>query len=72
MGGVAIEWYYALEREYSMLPWSCFREFINLLFRPLIRSNPLSELKELHRTSMMEDYQRQFLALLRHCEGLST
>jgi hypothetical protein len=54
MDGVAAEWYYALEREYDMLSWACFAEFINLRFGPPIISNPLSELKELHHTGMVE------------------
>jgi hypothetical protein len=70
MDGIAAEWYYALEREYVLLSWACFTEFVNLRFGPLIRSNPLGELKELHRTSTVEEYQRQFLTLLCHYEGL--
>jgi hypothetical protein len=49
----------------------CFTEFVNLRFGPPIRSNLLRELKELHRTSTVEEYQRQFLTLLCRCEGLS-
>jgi hypothetical protein len=47
MDGVAAEWYYALEREYGMVPWNRFTEFVNLRFGPPLRSNPLGELKEL-------------------------
>jgi hypothetical protein len=71
MDGVAAEWYYALERDYGILPWARFAEFVNLRFGPPIRSNPLGELKELHRTGTVEDYQRQFLQLLCRCDGLS-
>jgi hypothetical protein len=71
MDGIAAEWYYALEREYGLLSWARFTEFVNLRFGPPIRSNPLRELKELHRTSSVEEYQRQFLTLLCRCEGLS-
>jgi hypothetical protein len=71
MDGVDDEWYYALERDYGILPWARFAEFINLRFGPPIRSNPLGELKELHRTGTMEDYQRQFLQLLYRCDDLS-
>jgi hypothetical protein len=28
--GAAAEWYYVLEREYGLLPWVRFIEFINL------------------------------------------
>jgi hypothetical protein len=71
MDGIAAEWYYALEREYGLLSWARFTEFVNLCFGPPIRSNPLGELKELHRTGTVEEYQRQFLTLLCRCEGLS-
>jgi hypothetical protein len=37
MDGATAEWYYALEREYGMVPWNRFTEFVNL--RP-----PLSDL----------------------------
>jgi hypothetical protein len=50
MDEVAAEWYYALERHYGILPWAQFAKFVNLRFGPPIRSNPLNELKELHRT----------------------
>jgi hypothetical protein len=62
---------YALERDYGILPWAQFVEFVNLRFGPPIQSNPLDELKELHRTGTVEDYQRQFLQLLCRCDGLS-
>jgi hypothetical protein len=71
MDGVDAEWYYALERDYGILPWARFAEFINLRFGAPIRSNPLGELKELHRTGTVEDYQRQFLQLLYRCDDLS-
>jgi hypothetical protein len=64
MDEAAAECYYALERDYGMLPWARFAEFVNLRFGPPIRSNLLGELKELHRTGTVEDYQRQFLQLL--------
>lgn len=71
MDGAATEWYYALEHDYGMLPWTRLTELANLWFGPSIRSNPLGELKELHRIGTVEEYQRQFLQLLCHCEGLS-
>jgi hypothetical protein len=71
MDGVAVEWYYALKHDYGMLPWARFAGFVNLRFGPPIRSNPLGELKELHRTGTVEDYQRQFLQLLCRCDSLS-
>jgi hypothetical protein len=72
MDGAAAEWYYVLEREYGLVPWARFAEFVNLRFGPPLRSNPLDELKELHRARSVDDYQRQFLALLCRCDGLST
>jgi hypothetical protein len=72
MDGAAAEWYYALEREYGMVPWSRFTELVNLCFGPPLRSNPLGELKDLRRTGSVDEYQRQFLALLCRCDGLSS
>jgi hypothetical protein len=71
MDGTAAEWYYTLEREYGLMPWNRFAEFVNLHFGPPIQSNPLGELKELWRTRSVDEYQQQFLALLCHCDGLS-
>jgi hypothetical protein len=34
MDGAAAEWYYALKREYGMVPWNRFTEFVNLRFGP--------------------------------------
>jgi hypothetical protein len=30
MDGVVAEWYYALERDYGVLPWTRFTELVNL------------------------------------------
>ena len=70
MDGVAAEWYYALERDHSALTWQRFQEFVNLRSGPPLRSNGLAELKDLYRTSTVEEYQRQFLTLIRCCEDL--
>jgi hypothetical protein len=72
MDGVTVEWYYALEREYGMVPWNRFTEFMNLHFGPPLRSNPLGELKELRRIGSVDEYQCQLLALLCRCDGLSS
>jgi hypothetical protein len=53
-------------KEYGLLPWLRFAEFINLRFGPPIRSNHLGDLKELHRTGTVDDYQCQFLSMLYH------
>jgi hypothetical protein len=71
MDGAVAEWYYSLEREYGLMSWTRFAEFVNLRFGPSIRSNPLGELKELRRTGSVDEYQRQSLALLCRCDGLS-
>jgi hypothetical protein len=51
--------------------WARFAEFVNLRFRPPLHSNPLGELKELRCTGLVEEYQRQFLAMLCRCDELS-
>ena len=71
MDGVAAEWYYALICEEGLVQWPRFTELVNLRFGPPIRSNPLGELKVLQRTDTVEEYQRQFLALLCRCDDLS-
>jgi hypothetical protein len=35
-----------------------------------IQSNTLAEINELQRTSLVDEYQRQFLALVCHCDHL--
>jgi hypothetical protein len=57
MDRVAAKWYNALKRDYNVLLWTYFVEFVNLCFGPLIHSNPLGELKALHRTCMVKEYQ---------------
>jgi hypothetical protein len=54
--GAAAEWYYALEREYGMLPWTHFAKFLKLHFGPPIRFNLLGELKALQRIGTVEEY----------------
>jgi hypothetical protein len=53
-----------------MVPWNRLMKFMNLRFAPPLRSNPLGELKELRRTGSVDEYQRQFLALLCRCDEL--
>jgi hypothetical protein len=47
LDGVAAEWYYALERDVRILPWSRFSEFINLRFGPPLCTNVMADLKDL-------------------------
>uniref|UniRef100_A0A0A9HQ49 Retrotransposon gag domain-containing protein n=1 Tax=Arundo donax TaxID=35708 RepID=A0A0A9HQ49_ARUDO len=70
LDGTAAQWYFQMERDFSIVLWPRFVEYVNLRFGPPIRSNALGELKELHRTRSVEDYQRQFLALLCRCDHL--
>ncbi|CAL4917571.1 unnamed protein product [Urochloa decumbens] len=68
--GVAAQWYFQMERDFGIVSWPRFVEFVTLRFGPPISSNALGELKALHRTSSVEDYQRHFLALLCRCDQL--
>jgi hypothetical protein len=36
--GTSAEWCYQMERDFSMVPWLCFVDFINLRFGPPIRA----------------------------------
>jgi hypothetical protein len=69
--GAAIEWYYALERDYDVITWPRFEELVNMRFDPPVRTNGLADLKELQRTDMVDEYQRQFLTLLCCCDDMA-
>ena len=56
--GTANQWYYQMERDFGIVSWPRFVEFVNMRFGPPIRSNALGELKELRRTGSVEEYQR--------------
>jgi len=71
LDGIAAQWYYTVERDHDIISWARFADFVNLRFGPPIRANGLAELKDLHRTGSVEEYQQQFLALLCRCDGLS-
>ncbi|KAJ1283957.1 hypothetical protein BS78_03G167300 [Paspalum vaginatum] len=71
LDGAAAQWYFQQAREVGMVPWLRCIDLVNLRFRPPIRSNTLGELKELRRNGTVEDYQRQFLALLCRCNRLT-
>jgi len=71
LDGIAAQWYYTVERDRGIISWARFADFVNLRFGPPIRANGLAELKDLHRTGSVEEYQQQFLALLCRCDGLS-
>ena len=71
LDGTAVEWYYQMERDFSMVPWPHFVDFVNLRFGPPIRTNSIAEIKALVRTGSVEDYLRRFLALLARCDNLA-
>jgi hypothetical protein len=56
LDGTAAEWYYQMERDFGMVPWSCFVDFINLRFGLPIHSNSIGEIKALFRTRTMKEY----------------
>lgn len=68
---LAQQWYFQLERDEGILSWARFADFVNLRFGPPIRSNSLDELAQIRQTGSVEDYQKQFLALLCRVEPLS-
>lgn len=72
LDGTAAEWYYQMERDFGMVSWPRFVEFVNLRFGPPIGSNSIGEIKALFCTSTVEEYSRRYLALLSHCDHLST
>jgi hypothetical protein len=69
--GIAAEWYYALEQDYGILTWPRFANFVNMWFGPSLRTKGLTELKDLRRTSTVDDYIHQFSLALCHCADLS-
>jgi hypothetical protein len=71
LNGTATEWYYQMERDFGLVPWPWFVEFVNLRFGPPIRSNSVGEIKALVRTGSVEEYSRRFQALLARCDHLS-
>jgi hypothetical protein len=71
LDGTATKWYYQMERDFGMVPWPHFVDFVNLCFRPPIRTNSIAEIKALIRTGLVEDYSRRFLALLARCDNLT-
>jgi hypothetical protein len=70
LDGVAVQWFFQLERDLGVISSLRFAEYVSLRFGPPIRSNTLGQIKELQRTGSVEEYQRQFLALVCRCENL--
>jgi hypothetical protein len=70
LDGVATQWFFQLERDLGVISWPRFADYTNLRFGPPIRSNTLGKIKELQRTGSVEEYQRQFLALVCRCKNL--
>jgi len=71
LDGAAAQWYYRLEKNQGVPSWTQFVDGINRRFGPPLRSNPLGELTQLHRTSTVDNYQEQFLLLLARCEDVT-
>jgi hypothetical protein len=69
--GIAIEWCYTLERDVGLITWPHFTEFVNMRFGLPLRANGPTDLKDLRRTSTVEEYQRQFLTLLCRCDDMT-
>jgi hypothetical protein len=58
---VAQLWYIQLQEDEGTPPWGCFKELLNLRFRPPLRSVPLFELAECRHTGTVEDYSNRYL-----------
>jgi len=67
----AARWYFRLERNCGVPSWPEFVQAINRRFGPSIRSNPLGELAQLHRTGTVDDFIDQFLTHLARCDDVS-
>lgn len=61
-----------MERDFGMVPWPRFVEFVNLRFGPPICTNSVGEIKALVRSGTVEEYSWCFLALLSRSDNLST
>jgi hypothetical protein len=68
--GITAKWYYALERDVSLITWPRFTEFVNMRFGLPLRTNGLADLKDLRRTGTVEEYQYQILTLLYRCDDM--
>ena len=71
MSDTAQRWYFRLERNRGIPTWPDFVDLVSRRFGPPIRSNPLGELAQLHRTGTVEDFQDQFLTLLARCDDVT-
>jgi hypothetical protein len=70
MSGDASKWYTLLERNHDQPSWPDFIKLVNRRFGPLLCSNPLGELIQIHRETTLVEYQSKFLALLARCDDL--
>lgn len=64
-------WYIQFQRDEGTLTWRRFTEVLNTRFGPPLRSNPLGELVNCHRTTTVDDFQGRFEALLPRAGTLS-
>jgi hypothetical protein len=67
MTGEASQCYTLLERNMGTLSWDEFVQLVNQCFGPLLRSNQLNELIQLHREGTVAEYQSKSLSLLARC-----
>ena len=56
MSDTAQRWYFRLERNRGIPTWPDFVDLVSCRFAPPLRSNPLGELAQLHRTGTVEDF----------------
>jgi hypothetical protein len=57
-------WYIQVQTDEGTPTWRRFKELINLRYGPPLRSAPLFELADCHRTSTVAEYQDRFQVLL--------
>jgi hypothetical protein len=63
-------WYIQVQSDEGTPSWRRFKELINVRYGPPLRSAPLFELADCHRTGTVEEYQNRFQALLPHAGHL--
>jgi len=71
LDGTAADWYFQMERDFGLVPWPRFVDFVNLRFRPPVRTNSIAEIKALVRKGTVEDYSWRFQTLLARCANLA-
>ncbi|GJN13382.1 hypothetical protein PR202_gb00076 [Eleusine coracana subsp. coracana] len=54
LDGVTAEWFLTIDCDNVQLPWANFSIYVSLRFGPVLRQNPLAELKDLCRTGSVD------------------